>query len=166
MPVRRDVLRTYREHVPDEANRKLASALVDRSLAIREVFTDRDHALNDIVPHLVGLTGMRFSHQKAEKGGVIRIEFEVTEPVKVLVGYFQEQRDIYLQVPSLEHVAHANDRGGIDPVLEDVAEIGDTNLTLPKINVHAFRYEAAHNTLEMIGKGSYVILGVMPAQDS
>lgn len=128
-----------------------------------KVFTDRDYALNDIAPQLVGLTGMRFSHGEAKKGGAIRIDFEVAEPVKVLVGYFQEERDIWLQVPMLEHVAHANDRAGIDPVLEDVADIGDAKLKLPKVNVHAFTYAAGRNTLEMIGKGSYVILGVVPA---
>jgi hypothetical protein len=129
-----------------------------------KVFTDRDYALNDMAPHLVGLTGMRFSHQKAKTGGIIQIDFEASKPVKVLVGYFQEERDIWLQVPALEHVAHANDRGGIDTVLEDVADIGDVNLKLPKVNVHAFRYEAGRNTLEMIGQGSYVILGVVPAE--
>jgi len=128
-----------------------------------KVFTDRDYALNDIAPHMNGLTGVRFSHGKAKKGGVIKIEFEVSEPVKVLVGYFQEQRDLWLQVPALEHVAHANDRGGIDAVLEDIAAIGDAKLKLPKVNVHAFKYEKGTQTLEMIGKGSYVILGVVPA---
>jgi len=128
-----------------------------------KVFTDRNYLFNDIAPHLVGLTGMRFSHQNAKTGGIIKIEFETSEPVKVLVGYFQDESRSWLQVPMLEHVAHANERGGVDVVLEDVSEIGDAKLTLPKVNVHAFRYEAGRNTLEMIGKGSYVILGVVPA---
>jgi hypothetical protein len=113
---------------------------------------------------LVGLTGMRFSHGKAKKGGAIQIDFEVTEPVKVLVGYFDSDAKQWLQVPALEHVAHANERGGLDPVLEDVAEIGDAKIKLPKVNVHAFRYEKGKHTLEMIGNGSYVILGVIPAK--
>ena len=56
--------------------------------------------------------------------------------------------------------------GGIDPVLEDVADIGGAKLKLPKVNVHAFRYDKGRHTLEMIGKGSYVILGVAPANVS
>lgn len=128
-----------------------------------KVFTDRNYALKDVAPHLVGLTGIRFSHEAAKKGGDIRIDFEVSEPVKVLVGYFDSDDKQWLQVPALEHVAHADDRGGIDVVLEDVAEIGDGKLELPKVNVHAFRYEKGRHTLEMIGKGSYVILGVVPA---
>lgn len=128
-----------------------------------KVFADRDYRINDIAPQLVGLTGMRFSHSKAKKGGVIRIDFEVAEAVKVLVGYFDSDAKKWLKVPALEHVAHANDRGGIDPIMEDVADIGDSKLKLPKVNVHAFRYDKGKQTLEMIGEGSYVILGVVPA---
>ena len=125
------------------------------------VFTDQDYIINDIAPQLEGLTGIRFSHQKAKTGGVIHIDFEVTAPVKVLVGYFDSPKKEWLQVPMLEHVAHANDRGGLDPVLEDAADIGDKNIKLPKLNVHAFEYGKGRQTLEMSGTGSYVILGVI-----
>jgi hypothetical protein len=126
------------------------------------VFTDLDETISDIAPQFVGLTGMRFSHELSQKGREIKIEFEVTEPVKVLVGYFDSEAESWLQVPMLEHVAHANDRGGIDPVLEDAADIGDGEAKLPKVNVHAFQYDAGRHSLEMIGTGSYVILGVVP----
>ena len=126
-----------------------------------KVFTDREFCLNDIAPQLVGLTGMRFSH-RLSANDVINIEFMASEPVKVLVGYFDSEDEEWLQVPMLEHVSHANDRGGIDPVLEDVADIGDGKLKLPKVNVHAFKYAEGTQTLEMIGTGSYVILGVVP----
>jgi len=129
-----------------------------------KVFTDRNYTINDIAPQLVGLTGIRFSHSKASKGGILKIDFELTDPVKVLVGYFDSDEKEWCQVPALEHVTHADDRGGIDAVLEDVAEIGDVNMKLPKVNLHAFRYETGKNTLEMIGQGSYVILGVIPAE--
>jgi len=128
-----------------------------------KVFTDRDYAITDIAPELVGLTGIRFSHGQAKKGGPIRIEFEASGPVKVLVGYFQDKRDLWLQVPSLEHAAHADDRGGYEPKLENAASIRDAKLNLPSLNVHAFKYDKGKQSLEMIGKGSYVILGVIPA---
>jgi len=127
-----------------------------------KVFTDRDYAINEIAPRLVGLTGMRFSHGKAKKGGRIRIEFETSEPVKMLVGYFQSKDKIWLQVPMLEHVAHADERGGLDPVLQNAADIGDGTLSLPSLNVHAFNYDKGRQTVEMIGQGSYAILGVVP----
>ena len=112
-----------------------------------------DYAISDFPPQLVGLTGMRFSHQKAKKGRIIKIDFKVAEPVKVLVGYFQENRDIWLQVPMLEHMAHSNDRDGPDPVPENAADIGDANINLPRVNIHAFKYEGqTHPADDRAGK--------------
>ena len=34
---------------------------------------------------------------------------------------------------------------------------------MPKVNVHAFNYDKGRHTLEMIGEGNYIILGVVPA---
>ena len=125
-----------------------------------KVFTDQDYTITDFAPHLAGLTGMRFSHNQAVKG-VIRIDFTVTVPVKVLVGYFDSKDKSWLQVPMLEHVSHANDRGGVDPILEDALDIGDGKTKLPKVHIHAFGYDEGDQTLEMIGRGSFLILGVV-----
>jgi hypothetical protein len=127
-----------------------------------KVFSDRDYTITGMAPQLAGLTGMRVSHEKAEKG-TIQIDFEVNEPVKVLVGYVGSEDKGWLQVPALEHVAHADDRGGLNPVLENAATIGNAKIKLPRVNVHAFKYGKGKQTLEMIGEGSYVILGVVPA---
>jgi hypothetical protein len=113
----------------------------------------------DLAPELEGLTGIRFSHSAAKAGKYEAIEFEVSEPVKVLVGYFQSPRPIWLQVPDLETAAHADERGGVEPVLQNAVVIESS----PSINVHAFRYAAGRHKLEMIGKGSFVVLGVVPA---
>ena len=86
------------------------------------------------------------------------IEFEVTEPVRVLIGYFQNERDLWLQVPNLDFASHADERGGVDPVLRNAVAIDEC----PNVNVHAFRYEPGRHKLELIGKGSFVVLGVVP----
>ncbi len=114
------------------------------------VYTDRDYTIRDVAPHLVGLTGIRFSNEKA-KHSTTKFDFEVTEPVKVLVGCFDHDSWAFLHLP-----------GGPEPMLEDVADIGNGNYRFPKVHLHAFRYGAGKNTLEMNGKGSYVILGVAP----
>ena len=82
--------------------------------------------------------------------------------LRAMVGYFQSEEKMYLQVPMLEHVAHADERGDLDPVLRNAATIGDGTLRLPSVNVHAFNYDKGRHTLEMIGTGSYVILGLVP----
>ncbi|MCP4311053.1 MAG: hypothetical protein GY790_07315 [Bacteroidetes bacterium] len=129
-----------------------------------KLFTDNDFTIDDITPQLKGLTGIRFSHEYAEKGNELSIEIEANEPVKVLVGYFDSREKQWLQVPALEHVAHANERGGLDPILEDIADLSSKTTTLPNLNVHAFEYGKGKQTIEMIGEGSYVILGVIPAK--
>ena len=86
------------------------------------------------------------------------VEFEVTEPVRVLIGYFQNERDLWLQVPNLDFASHADERGGVDTILRNATAIDEC----PNVNVHAFRYEPGRHKLELIGKGSFVVLGVVP----
>jgi hypothetical protein len=78
--------------------------------------------------------------------------------VRVLVGYFQSERDLWLQVPNLDFASHADERGGVDVVLRNAAAVEEC----PNVNVHAFRYEAGRHKLELIGKGSFVVLGIVP----
>jgi hypothetical protein len=122
------------------------------------VFADRQYAVVDIAPELVGLTGIRFSHEQAKRGRYEPIEFEVDDPVQVLVGYFQDDRELWLQVPNPDFAAHADERGGLEPVIRNAAIIDSS----PGLNVHAFRFDAGRQKLELIGKGSFVVLGVVP----
>jgi hypothetical protein len=123
-----------------------------------KVFTDRDFVIQSLAPELSGLTGIRFSHEVAKKGRYQPVEFEAAEPVEVLVGYFNNGSKEWLQVPQLETAAQADERGGVDTVIENAAAISGC----PNVDVHAFRYGAGKQKLELIGKGSFVILGVMP----
>lgn len=119
-----------------------------------KVFTDRDYSITALAPELKGLKGVRFSHQQAKRSNMT-IDFEVSGPVKVLVGYFQEKKTTWLQVPDLETYALADDRGGYDPVIRGAVNISK----LPAVNIHAFNYKAGKHTLEPFGDGSYCILG-------
>jgi hypothetical protein len=121
-------------------------------------FMDRSYTIQNLAPQLKGLTGIRIWHGAAKAGHYQPIEFEVSEPVRVLVGYFNSHRSIWLQVPRLEEAAQADERGGVDTVLENAARIQ----SCPSVNVHAFRYGPGRHKLEFIGKGSFVVLGVIP----
>lgn len=121
-------------------------------------FADRKYTITELAPELNALTGIRFSHEEAKNGRYVPIEFEVSEPVRVLIGYFQNERDIWLQVPNLDFASHADERGGVDTILRNAVAIDEC----PNVNVHAFRYEPGRHKLELIGKGSFVVLGVVP----
>jgi hypothetical protein len=123
-----------------------------------KVFTDENFTIQRLAPELNGLAGIRFSHATAKAGGYQPIEFTTTEPVQVLVGYFKSSQPGWLQVPQLETAAQADERGGIDTVLENAATISNC----PSLDVHAFHFDAGKQKLELIGKGSFVILGIVP----
>jgi hypothetical protein len=141
------------------ANFKLIStnAEIYKVEAGAKVFTDRNFKIEKLAPQLNGLNGIRFAHAQA-KDGLPPVEFEVSEPVQVLVGYFDSDKKAWLQVPKLEFAAQADERGGVDLVLENAATISEC----PNVNLHAFRFDAGKQKLELIGKGSFVILGVVP----
>jgi hypothetical protein len=152
----------------DEANIKpwpaAAFKLISTNAETYEVkagarpFLDRGYTIRELAPELSGLTGIRFSHDAAKSGRYQPVEFEATEPVQVLVGYFNSPKDIWLQVPNLDFAAQADDRGGIEAVIRNAVDIAQC----PAVDVHAFRYDAGRQKLELIGKGSFVILGVVP----
>ncbi|HWP40392.1 MAG TPA: hypothetical protein VNL70_05655 [Tepidisphaeraceae bacterium] len=121
-------------------------------------FTDRRYKIESIAPELVGLTGIRFSHEQAKNGRYSPVEFEVDEPVQVLIGYFNDARPIWLQVPNLETDALAAERGGIEPLILNAASIEEC----PSLNVHALKFDRGRQKLEVRGSGSFVVLGVVP----
>jgi len=72
-----------------------------------KVYFDREYKIESLAPELNGLTGIRLSHDLLKSGLASPIEFEVPEPVKILIGYFQSTQDIWLQPPTLETDANA-----------------------------------------------------------
>jgi len=120
-------------------------------------FADRKYTFTELASELNGLTGVRLSHEEAKNGRYVPLEFEVAEPVRVLIGYFNEARALWLQVPNLDVASQADGRGGVDVVLRNAATIQEC----PNVNVHAFRYEPGRYKLELIGRGSFIILGVV-----
>lgn len=125
------------------------------------VFSDRDFEIQSVAPELNGLTGIRFSHNNAKKGHLGSIEFEAGVPVEVLVGYFNNSDRIWLQVPQLENDATADERGGVDTILQNAATVSGC----PNVDIHAFRYDAGRQKLEFPTRGSFVILGVVPQSE-
>jgi len=124
------------------------------------VFADRTFAINRLAGELRGLTGIRFSHEAAKKGRYQPVELELSQPARVLVGFFKNEGKGWLPVPGLETDARADERGGVETVLEHAATVEQC----PDLDVHAFLYDAGRQKLEFSGKGSFVILGVVSAE--
>ena len=77
----------------------------------------------------------------------------------VLIGYVQSKGIQWLQVPELKTNTHADERGGLEPVLRSNALKADG---CPHFNVHALRYEKGSHTF-FGGTGGFCICGIIPA---
>ena len=122
------------------------------------VFTDQQWAIQSLAPELAGLTGLRFAHEQAAGGRYEPVEFEVDEPVYVLVGHVKGADEEWMRPPDLETDAGADERGGTEPVIMNAATIAG----LPAVDVHALKFGRGRHKLEMRGTGSFVVLGVVP----
>ena len=122
-----------------------------------KVFTDRDDVIQSLAPELNGLTGIRLSYDQMANGLTPPIEFEVAEPVTILVGYIQSTQPTWLQPPNLETDATAIDRGDVEPLIQNAATIQH----LPAINIYGMKFAAGKHKLEMHGRGSFIVLGVI-----
>ncbi|WP_339319530.1 hypothetical protein [Paenibacillus sp. FSL R10-2734] len=119
------------------------------------LFTDGEVYVQSYAEELEGLIGVRFSREEAVNQGV-SVEFETDTSIHVLVGYFNSADSQWLQVPTLDENTHADERGGLSPILRKGIKIP----FYPSVNVHAFLYEAGRHVLNL-GVGAYAVLGVI-----
>ncbi|MFS0722828.1 hypothetical protein [Paenibacillus sp. 1P07SE] len=122
-----------------------------------ELFTDGGIPAASVAEELQGLTAIRFNRERSSKEG-FDLDIELNEPAIILIGYFNSSHPQWLQVPSLEENTHADDRGGLAPVLTNALKV----FFQPSVNVHAFRYEAGRHRL-VFGRGAYLVPGVIKA---
>lgn len=121
------------------------------------VFSDKPWEIQSLAAELAGLKSFRFSHEAAAARKYQPIEFESDQPVDVLVGYVQSKDSTWLQAPMLETDAHAADNFISETLITDAISVD----TLPKVNVHIYRYPAGRHKLQPRGSGSFLVLGVV-----
>jgi hypothetical protein len=121
----------------------------------QQVYTDSPNVIKNTAPELAGLQGIKLNRTKQVKDGT-SISFTNTKAVKVLVGYFVDKDNAYLQPPQLENDASANDYGQSDVKITGAIQISG----MPPVNVHTYTFKPGSNTLSL-GKGACVILGIV-----
>ena len=136
------------------ANIKLNGSFKTVKLAVGvSLYNDIESDIEEIAPELVGLNGLLLNSAEQSNNGTT-LEFENTEPVKLLVGFFRDDQRKYAKAPTLETDAAANLYGQADPVLLNAMKVDD----LPAINVHAYSFKAGKNKL-LLPKGFCLVLG-------
>jgi hypothetical protein len=152
-------------HEPATRPLRNAEIVLDRNIPRYELragqkpFNDQAYTIRSVAPQLNGLSGIQISHENATKGQYAPIEFEAREPVKVLIGYFQAKGDQWLQPAELETDAAAIDRGAAEPLLTDAITIEQ----MPSVNIYALDFAPGRHKIDVHGRGSFVIVGVVPA---
>jgi hypothetical protein len=126
------------------------------------VFTDRHAYIQSVTSELDGLKGVRFSDAAAKAGKLGPIKFSTTTPVRVLIGYVQSDDPAWRKAPQLETDALAAEQGGAEPLILDAAQITG----LPKVIVYALSFGPGTHELDPRGTGSYLVLGVVTADDA
>ena len=99
-------------------------------------FTDRGYVVLQLAEELEGLTAIRFSHDDAKAGRLAPIRFKTEIPVKVLIGYFDESRNIRAQPPNLDIDSQAARHDGVETVMRNVMQLESS----PAVKLHAFTY--------------------------
>jgi hypothetical protein len=118
-----------------------------------KLFADKDFSVGSMAGELANLQAVRLptEQQKAEKTS---LSFSCDSAVCVLVGYFNTNEQGYLQPPTLETNASANDRGQAEVCIANALDIEG----LPSVNIHAYHFDKGDNTLEL-DKGVALVLG-------
>lgn len=121
-----------------------------------KIFIDKDYTIQDVIPPIDGLAGIRISSSIAETKGA-EIKIKLAEDSQILIGYMKGKEDKWLQVPQLETNAHADDRGGLQVRFRNAVKVKGC----PAVDIHALQYEKGVHEL-YFGTGSYMIVGIVP----
>ena len=82
------------------------------------------------------------------------IEFSCTEPVKMLVGFFQDDDPKWAKAPTLETDATGNEYGQAEPILTNAVSM----FQMPPVHIHAYFFDAGHHTINL-PKGIIMVAG-------
>ncbi len=125
-------------------------------------FRDDSSRIAGLAPEIEGLQGVALDRGKQINQGT-SISFTSDVPVKVLVGYFIEDKvgyssddrqSLYAPKPTLEHDASAGDYGQEEVKISNAIAVEG----LPRVNIHTYLFGAGRHTLNL-PKGLCLVLG-------
>jgi hypothetical protein len=122
-------------------------------------FMDRGYHILQMAEELEGLIGIRISHTAGKDGVLKSLRLKTEVPVQILIGYFKENRPIWAQPPNLDIDSQAAKYGGVESIMENAVQVEGC----PGVNVHVFHFPAGEITFDPRNPGSYLVLGIIPA---
>ncbi|MGC1186174.1 MAG: hypothetical protein WA871_02170 [Candidatus Acidiferrales bacterium] len=116
-----------------------------------KLFTDGDAAITDVAPELAGLTGIRISQAEARKDSVT-LQVDLDQPAQILVGFFKLASESHPPANPQPDAWQLQMLSGV------------TASKLPDLTIWSRPLPAGSDTID-IGRGPYVVLGFIPANE-
>ena len=117
------------------------------------LFENRQERIDSVAPELCNLSGIILNRDTTRIVGT-NITFRCDKPVKLLVGFFQDDDPKWAKPPKLETDATGNEYGQAEPILTNAVAM--TNM--PPVNIHAYHFNAGQHTINL-PKGIIMVAG-------
>lgn len=112
-----------------------------------------DTKIDSLAPELRNLQALVLNRDSTRIVGTF-VEFTCERPVKMLVGFFQDDDKKWAKAPKLEIDATGNEYGQAEPILTNAVSM----LQMPPVNIHAYHFSAGHHVINL-PKGIIMIAG-------
>ena len=112
-----------------------------------------DTKVDSLAPELVGLQALVLNRDSTRIVGT-SIVFASDQPVKLLVGFFQDDDPKWAKAPKLEVDATGNEYGQAEPVLTNAISM----YQMPKVNIHAYHFAPGRHDIRL-PKGIIMVAG-------
>lgn len=104
----------------------------------------QDTPVDSVAPELTGMQAIVLNRDTTRIKGTT-IAFETERPVKLLVGFFNDDDNKWARPPKLEVDATGNEYGQAEPILTNALSL----VQMPKINIHSYHMPAGRHTLRL-----------------
>ena len=139
--------------------------LVDQAVAVKadvsyavlkkgaKLHLDQELVVTHLANELEGMKAVMINSEEQKLYGTT-LPFESDQPVKVLVGYFNNTDKVFAPKPVLEIDASANDYGQAEAKIRNALRVQ----YMPVLDIHTYSFPKGKNELK-IPKGEALILG-------
>lgn len=112
-----------------------------------------DTRIDSLAPELTRLQALVLNRDTTRIVGTT-VDFSCEEPVKLLVGFFQDDDPKWAKAPKLEIDATGNEYGQAEPILTNAVSM----FQMPPVHIHAYFFSAGHHTINL-PKGIIMVAG-------
>lgn len=112
-----------------------------------------DTPIDSVAPELADMKALVLNRDTTRIVGT-SVTFETKKPVKLLVGFFQDDDPKWAKAPKLEVDATGNDYGQAEPLLMNAVSI----VQMPPVHIHAYHFPSGQHTINL-PKGIIMVAG-------